>query len=372
MTGARALLAALLLLAAGCSGGDEGSPPGPDPSDATVAGLHLTQPRAVHEATALADGRVLVTGGCTEPGCGGFDAARATDVYDPTTQRITAGPRTGSPRASGSATLLADGRVLLVGGYPGEGLPPTASAELFDPATDSFSPAAGLATARADHTATLLPDGRVVVAGGFGADGEALRSVEVYDPGAGIFAPGVPLLRPRAAHAAALVGDRVLLVGGTTRADAVASTEWLAGDRRTPGPTLTTPRVKHAVVALADGRVLVVGGATTVEGRALLASTEIVDGSAVAPGPDLGEGEYKLDGAVVRLGDGRVVIAGGRRIDVFDPRTDAITVLFSPVVPRRSFVSATVVGRRTVLVAGGYDDAIVPTADARLVRIPAE
>ena len=372
MTVARVLLAAVLLMAVACSDGDQQTPEPPESASTSsdaAPGLRLTRPRAVHRATRLADGRVLFTGGCTEPGCGGFDAARTVDVYDPATQRMTVGPQMGSPRASGSATLLADGRVLLVGGYPGEGEPATATAEVFDPASDSFAPVGDLATARADHSATVLPDGRVLVAGGFGADGDAITSVEVFDPDVGEFTPAADLLQPRAAHAAALVDGRVLLVGGTARTDALAGTEWLDDERRSPGPTLVTPRVKHAVVSLEDGRALVVGGATTVEGRALLASTEIVDGSGVVAGPELSEGEYKLDGAVVRLADGRVVIAGGTRVNVFDPRTDEMSVLPAPVVPRRSFVSATPVGRRTVLVAGGYDDAIVPTDEARLVRV---
>ena len=44
--------------------------------------LRLSQPRAVHRATLLQDGRVLVTGGCTEPGCGGFEAGRRAELYD--------------------------------------------------------------------------------------------------------------------------------------------------------------------------------------------------------------------------------------------------------------------------------------------------
>jgi hypothetical protein len=65
-----------------------------------------------------------------------------------------------------------------------------------------------------------------------------------------------------------------------------------------------------------------------------------------------------------------VVIAGGRRVNVFDPVTGAMTVLRTPVLQRRSFVTATAIGPATVLVAGGYDDAIVPTAEATLVRVP--
>src|SRR5262249_13866999 len=64
-----------------------------------------------------------------------------------------------------TATLLPDGRVLVVGGEQGRGNP-LASAELYDPATGTFSETSSLSTARDGHTATLLPNGLVLVAGG--------------------------------------------------------------------------------------------------------------------------------------------------------------------------------------------------------------
>ena len=38
-------------------------------------------------------------------------------------------------------------------------------------------------------------------------------------------------------------------------------------------------------------------------------------------------------------------------------------------MPRRSFISVNVIGPQRVLVAGGYDDQVVPTDDARIVRL---
>ena len=93
--------------------------------------------------------------------------------------------------------------------------------------------------------------------------------------------------------------------------------------------------------------------------------------SGTSPPASSGRAELALlqpRAAVVALRDGRVALAGGQHINVYDPADNTMTVLRNPVLPRRSFVAATPVGRSTVLVAGRYD-AIVPTADAQLVRI---
>jgi hypothetical protein len=365
----RVAVTGLLVLAlASCTGATPGDEDEPAP-----AGLHLTQPRAVHRATLLQDGRVLVTGGCTEPGCEGFDAGRRAEVYDGA-RGLVPDAQMATPRASGTATLLADGRVLLVGGYPGEGEAPTSSVEVYDPATDSCAAVGELRTGRADHSATLLPDGRVLVAGGFDGDGRALASTEYFDPATETFTPGPPLLVARAAHVAVLAGPELVLVGGTQESAAIAATEVL--DLRSggwaAGPDLVTPRVKTGAVALGDGRVFVVGGATDTEGRSRLRSSEVVDvlrGTAT-PGPELSEGEYKLDGAVASLPDGRIVVGGGGALEVYDATLDHVSRVDVPSYDARSFRTVTAVGTDTVLVLGGYDAGIVPTDAAYLVRIP--
>jgi hypothetical protein len=230
-----------------------------------------------------------------------------------------------------------------------------------------------MATPRADHSATALADGRVLICGGVDGDGKALSTTELFDPRTGTFRPGPPMSSPRNGHAAVEVDGGLVLVGGVVNASTAATTDVLEAGAWSPGPELDTARVKHAAVALPDGRVLVIGGAPSTEGRTLLASTEIVDVPAarVQPGPPLSEGEYKLTDAVVTLADGRVVIAGGSQINVYDPAAGEMGVLTTPSLPRRSFVTATVIGRRTVLVAGGYDDSIAPLDTAVVVEIPA-
>src|ERR1035437_3553433 len=88
-----------------------------------------------------------------------------------------------TPRGGATATLLADGRVLVVGGHNSESV--LASAELFSPVTDSFRATGSMTMPRENHAASLLTDGRVLITGG-GPSGDT-NSAELYDPKTGPF-----------------------------------------------------------------------------------------------------------------------------------------------------------------------------------------
>src|SRR5207245_9060709 len=84
------------------------------------------------------------------------------------------------PRPGNAATALSDGRVLITGGRDHAGNL-VAVSEIFDPGTQTSTASATLTTARVDHTATRLADGRILVAGGTGATAP-LSSAEMFDP----------------------------------------------------------------------------------------------------------------------------------------------------------------------------------------------
>jgi hypothetical protein len=70
-------------------------------------------------------------------------------------------------RLAHTATLLANGKVLVAGGDTAFGVPanlviPTTSAEIYDPIANTWPPAAMLTTGRVYHTAALLANGRVL------------------------------------------------------------------------------------------------------------------------------------------------------------------------------------------------------------------
>jgi hypothetical protein len=146
-----------------------------DPATGTwSATTSLNTARTFHTATLLANGQVLVAAGDGSPPA--FDSLASAELYDPATGDWTATGALNTARGEHTATLLPDGKVLVAAGETPGGL--LTSAELYDPTAGSWSATASLNTARANHTATLLADGKVLVAGGF----PALTSAELFSP----------------------------------------------------------------------------------------------------------------------------------------------------------------------------------------------
>lgn len=362
-------------------------------------------------------------------GCAGPAPEQPIDDYE-YEDELDAAESLASARSSHAATLLTDGRVLLVGGL--RGAPSqldfdafVAEVELFDPTSERFEQGAALATARSHPSATRVADGRVVVLGGTTLDANTLTipalPIEVWDPASESFASAGELPSGGVLfHCAVPLGDDVLVIDECSPGDC-------APLRVSPddGPTALagSPAFEYGIdvdcAPLPDGRVLLAGGLDLM--GAPVSYAEIYDlasesfemvgpmsaaygyrsklitldngdvlllGGAV-DGP-LGQiyspstGEFtEVDGDVPDraehtlslLDDGRVLVVGGVRSDdyelasglvLFDPATAGFTELSPSFVARKGH-TAVRLDSGPVLIAGGQDS-VDNLADAYLFR----
>lgn len=262
----------------------------PTPAPATAVVMEsgpMLSARSGHSATVLANGRVLLAGG----GC------EAVEVYDPATGTSEPAGEMGSIR-SGTTTLLADSRVLLAGGDDGPG-------EVYDPRLNEVVPVGAMGEERHNASATRLMDGRVLVTGGETA------AAEVFDPETDTF---------------------------------------------TPTGSMGTVRSRHVSVLLRDGRVLVAGGGDPV--------AELYDPTSGRFDPSAADGLQAFDrGTATRLADGRVLLIGhGAPAQLYDPETDTATSLGPMATPRYSHAAVLLDDGRVLLVGGMDAETLAATA----------
>ncbi len=236
-------------------------------------------------------------------------------------------------RLDSTATLLADGTILVVGGRPFPGTA-TAIAERFDPRTGLWHDAGRLRAARTRHTASLLTDGSVVIVGGTGAgmwpwQRGALPTVERYRPATNRWSTLAPLPQGVTGHSAVVLADgRLLVAGGRDRTgnpSAATAAVWAYDplrDRWAALAPLHVPRDKSVMVSLSDGRVLIVGGADVFY-PSQSPSAEVYDPQQDRwqPGATLGVGLVGYQRAA-RLTDGRALVADGDDVFLYEPALD--------------------------------------------------
>lgn len=338
-----------------------------------VTEIHsMTANRAAHTATLLDNGRVLIVGGFV----GNGSALASVELFDPASNNFTPSESLTTPRSSHTATRLPNGKILIAGGYNGEYLN---SAEVYDPTTKKFMPTGRLITGRSGHVATLLNNGKVLLAGGVGTGWTFLSNAELYDPQTGVFTATGEMMTERESHTATLLKDgRVLVTGGHKgRRSAITiytSTEIYdpADGTFTMAGNLTVKRHKHDATRLADGRVLVVGGSDENDGDGAYRDAEIfnpADGSFTAVKSRMNTARYKLQGTAILLESGKVLIAGGAdRAEVFDPTTNSFSFAGGDMGTKRLFATATLLKNGQVLITGGYTDGNNVSANAWMYR----
>jgi hypothetical protein len=270
----------------------------------------LLNARQNHTSNLLGNGKVLVAGG--QGGVAGGLALASAETYDPGTGTFSlVGPMAG-PRFFHSATLLPDGKVLVVGGRASQaGRDLLATAEVFDPGSNTFTATGSMSEARYWHTATLLANGKVLVTGGYGITGGPLASAEIYDPGNGHFTSTGSMRTARYGQTATLIPStgKVLVAGGygSTYLDSAELYDPVAETFEDTG-SLTYPRYFQTATALPGGKVLVAGGMV---GGYALATAELFDPvlATFVPTGSM-EAERYMDTATL-LDTGEVLVAGG-------------------------------------------------------------
>jgi hypothetical protein len=332
-------------------------PPAPAPGEAgwiqagSMRGGGYVRPSGFG-ATVLDDGRVLVVG--NGPG---------SDLYDPATGGWTTGAAPQHERYGQFVVKLLDGRVLMAGGQYDEG--DHSTAEIYDPVRNAWSWAPPMREKRTWGSAVTLRDGRVLVIGG----GVAATSSELFDPALSRWThvaspPG--LLRSGIGPPVLLRDGRVLVVGGDLdggRASAQAAIFDPARGTWTKARRMIDGRSAPSTALLPDGRVLVVGGARSFAGRPL-ASAEVYDPVRDAWAKVASPSIAPAEAAMTSLEDGRILIAGGygyagyasdplASAEIYDPTTD--TWVAAPSMHEARFGHAAVrLEDGSVLVIGGH------------------
>jgi N-acetylneuraminic acid mutarotase len=275
----------------------------------------LNVKRLSHTATLLTNGQVLVAGGF----CNGHMLSSA-ELYDSATGKWTTTGSLNFRHQYHTATLLQDGRVLIAAGYsPRDGsYYPSTYAELYDTATGMWKVTAELNHERDQHTATLLDDGMVLVAGGENHNLIATFSAELYNPTTGTWSSTGNMNMARFDHTATLLPDgKVLVTGGIDASYNVISSCELydpSNGTWTVTDSLKTARTGHCAVLLSNGQVLVTGGTRAYSAGvfgALLSSAELYDPTT---GKWKSAGSMKsqrYDHTMTLLPNGKVLITGG-------------------------------------------------------------
>ncbi len=315
------------------------SAPAPSPSVAPAAQAdtwldagELHEPRNATNVALLANGQVLVVGSDYETSwrsaCGAStDGSDAVEIGDPGSGAWEKTASLPNLRDEPAVVGLPDGRALMTGGAAGEaiGWSSFSSTYVFDPTTSVWSRSGLMNTARTNTAATALLDGRILVAGGLFLDratGEqrALDSAELWDPRSETWSRAGQLGATRVGASAVTLADgRVLVVGGTTSLEGEPAGQGSVdiydpkANRWIAAGTLATARGGFVLVALPDGGALVAGGCAEDPDAPFrrLSTVERFDPesntwSAAADLPVPVAGAFGT-----LLADGRVLVAGG-------------------------------------------------------------
>ena len=328
----------------------------------------MLRPRSGHSATLLPDGRVIIVGGMRR----NQDFYRSAEFFDPATGKFSPAGEMSIGRVGHAAVLLRSGKVLIAGGWVGHG--GTDSAELYDPSTGKFTEIAKMTAKRGGPSAVLLANGDVLITGGAAPSGSGgIASAEVFNSDKMIFGAVGSMHTARVSHTSTLLKDGRVLIAGGRGENVTAVAELYDPEKRqfTATGNMLEARYKHTAGLLPDGRVLIAGGSTAEDWKGTLKSAEIYDprtGSFTATSP-MNDARFKLPDEAAQLASGQLLIAGGsKQVEIYNPGTGKFSIAAGRISDDWHFMSETRLKDGKVLLTGGYAYNDQATAQAWIYR----
>jgi hypothetical protein len=309
----------------------------PSPEVRVVRAAQMLRPRTGFDSVVLGDGSVLAVGddsaclpGPAEPG------SETAERYDAATDTWTAAESLNNPRKSFATVVTSDGRALVLGGTNAND-ELFSSTKLFDPATGRWSDGPLLDLARADPVAATLADGRVLTGSTtIILETSSTTTTEILDAAATAWAKASPV-EGLSVYSFTALTEGLLAVGDAFEIESMivlfdpADDAWVSID---------SPAVLRqlSLVALDDGGALAFGYEDLAVGRSPSVRVERFDPATRSWGQAAPMSTPRADAMAVRLADGRVLVAGGATSDEMDAAAQALatTEIYDPDADRWS------------------------------------
>jgi hypothetical protein len=353
-------LIAVALLAAGCGGGGGGGGSASVAPGITAGGSFtnvapMTKARVYHSATLLGDGRILIAGGLVGPSAGTADV----EILDPTTGTITSAAPMSAARLQHSAVLLPTKKVLVIGGQSDRFGAALRSTELYDPATNRWTAGPQLVEGRAGAAVALYESGKkVLIAGGFSWTGNqpvVSRTAEIYSADSNTVAATTGQMQSaRCAGKAITQGNgQILLASGYSSVASGTPAQSEIYDIRNDtfvAVAMSDVRADAVVAAIDSGAIYGIGGVTSA--AVTLSSAEQFDGQSWSRGSAAKVARAQAAAGVIGA---EVVIIGGKNgaqvLGSVEQYPSGVAPVSSLADPRFAH-TATVVGDRVYLIGG--------------------
>lgn len=238
-----------------------------------------------HTATKLSNGKILVIGGISLRADEVIKTVNKVSIFNPDSRTWENVARMNDDRAYHTATLLPDGKIVVIGGiqFNGNGnTSPVSKVEIYDPDADQWNAIEGTSISRYHHSADLIEKGtlkgQILIVGGEGTNG-TLKTYQFFNPQTGYQSSANQIhssISGLSKHTSTALADgNILFFGGYSTVDGIIMisnyyfifTPPLSSSSPLPISPFSIPvstnlngRVNHTATRLSDGRVLFVGG----------------------------------------------------------------------------------------------------------------